>query len=98
VYRIAGPGPQGILSKSTSEATTQVTAPGLLQKSPKTSLSPKEISAGLKEALRIGSEKAAAQVSASDGFFKDEVIKILMPEEARKPSKTACPWPWQTSG
>jgi hypothetical protein len=77
-------GHKGILSKSTSEATTQVTAPGLLQKSPKTSLSPEEISAGLKEALRIGSEKAAAQVSSADGFFKDAVIKILMPEEAKK--------------
>jgi Tfp pilus assembly protein PilP len=33
---------KGILSKSTSEATTQVTAPGLLKKSPKTSLSPEE--------------------------------------------------------
>ena len=75
---------KGILSKNTSGSSSQVTAPGLLKGSSKTGLSSEEISAGLKEALRIGSEKAAAQVSAADGFFKDAVIKILMPEEAKK--------------
>jgi hypothetical protein len=75
-------GLKGILSKSETGSTSA--ASGVFKKSSKTGLSAEEISAGLKEALRVGSEKAAAQVSSADGFFKDAVIKILMPEEAKK--------------
>ncbi|MEO1053290.1 MAG: DUF4197 domain-containing protein [Bacteroidota bacterium] len=47
-------------------------------------LSEEEIGNGLKEALNKGVEKGVAQVSKPDGYFKDEFIKILMPEEAKK--------------
>ncbi len=39
-----------------------------------------EIVAGLKEALSIGSENAVLQTGRLDGYFRDEVIKILLPE------------------
>ena len=40
-----------------------------------------DIAAGLKEALTIGATKGAAALSATDGFFKNEAVKILLPQE-----------------
>ncbi|MFC5408352.1 DUF4197 domain-containing protein [Larkinella bovis] len=48
------------------------------------SLSNDEIASGLKEALRIGISKGSDQASATDGYFKNALIKILMPPEAQK--------------
>jgi uncharacterized protein DUF4197 len=50
-------------------------------------LSNDEVIKGLKEALQVGTERGAQKLSAVDGFFKDAVIKILMPEEAKKVEK-----------
>lgn len=36
---------------------------------------------GLKEALTIGTEKAVNNVSRTDGYFANAIIKILLPEE-----------------
>ena len=52
------------------------------------SLSNEEIISGLKEALKIGTDNSSSRVGKADGFFKDAVIKILMPEEAKKAEKT----------
>lgn len=41
-----------------------------------------EIIAGLKEALKVGTDSAVNIVSAVDGYYQDELIKILLPEEA----------------
>jgi len=41
-----------------------------------------EVVRGLKEALKIGSENAASQLSKTDGYFRDNVLKILLPPEA----------------
>ena len=38
-------------------------------------------SSGLKEALRIGTENAVDLTGTTDGFFKNQAIKILMPEK-----------------
>jgi len=43
-------------------------------------LSLEEIAAGLKEALRVGSENVVRQLSATNGFNKDEAIHIPLPE------------------
>ncbi|HEY9363043.1 MAG TPA: DUF4197 domain-containing protein [Chitinophagaceae bacterium] len=43
-----------------------------------------EVINGLKEALAKGTENGTQKLSMADGFFKDAVIKILMPEEAKK--------------
>ncbi|GAB3901998.1 DUF4197 domain-containing protein [Larkinella knui] len=43
-----------------------------------------EIANGLKEALRIGISKGSDQASATDGYYKNALIKILMPPEAQK--------------
>lgn len=49
-----------------------------------TSLSSSDIAAGLKEALTVGIDKGSAQASATDGYFKNPLIKILFPPEAQK--------------
>ncbi|MBS1628342.1 MAG: DUF4197 domain-containing protein [Bacteroidetes bacterium] len=43
-----------------------------------------EISNALKEALQKGVERGTTKLSATDGFFKDAAIKILLPPEAQK--------------
>ena len=53
----------------------------------KSSLSNEDIVSGLKEALSVGSNNASQKLSAADGFFKDAVIKVIMPEEAKKAEK-----------
>ncbi len=47
-----------------------------------TPLTEAEIAKGLKEALRVGTDSAAHKLSLTDGYFKDEAVKILLPEEA----------------
>jgi Protein of unknown function (DUF4197) len=51
-------------------------------------LSTDEIVSGLKEALTLGAQKSAGQLSTVDGFFKDAAVKILLPEQAQKVEKT----------
>jgi hypothetical protein len=41
-----------------------------------------EIVAGLKEALVVGTNKSADILGATDGYYKDELVKILLPPEA----------------
>ena len=45
-------------------------------------LSEADVAKGLKEALVIGSKNSAAILSAADGYYGDELVKILLPEEA----------------
>ena len=50
-------------------------------------LSTDEITAGLKEALQVGTEKAVGLVSKPDGYFKNPDIKIPLPESVQKVEK-----------
>jgi hypothetical protein len=52
------------------------------------SLSSGDISQGLKEALNKGIEKQVTKLTAVDGFYKNEMVKILLPEELQKVDKT----------
>ncbi len=51
-------------------------------------LSNEEVIAGLKEALRTGTERSVAKASAVDGFLNDARIRIPFPEEAIVVKKT----------
>ncbi|HZH87951.1 MAG TPA: DUF4197 domain-containing protein [Chitinophagaceae bacterium] len=42
-----------------------------------------EATRGLKEALRIGAEHATKNLSSTDGYFRNQAIKILLPKEAQ---------------
>lgn len=43
---------------------------------------------GLKEALKVGTDSAAFHLASLDGFYKDALVKILMPPEAQNVEKT----------
>jgi hypothetical protein len=47
-----------------------------------------DISGGLKEALNNGISKQVSKLTSVDGFFKNEMVKILLPEELQKVDKT----------
>ena len=47
-----------------------------------------DISAGLKEALNNGITKQVSKLTAEDGFYKNDLVKILLPEELQKVDKT----------
>ncbi|TBX70066.1 DUF4197 domain-containing protein [Flavobacterium silvisoli] len=49
--------------------------------------SPIDISGGLKEALNNGISKQVSKLTAVDGFYKNEMVKILLPEELQKVDK-----------
>ncbi|MCS4433674.1 DUF4197 domain-containing protein [Aquiflexum gelatinilyticum] len=51
-------------------------------------LSQDEVAEGLKEALEQGIVKGTDLASKTDGYFKNEMIKILLPEDAQKVEKT----------
>jgi len=50
-------------------------------------LSNDEITAGLREALEVGTEKAVALVSKVDGYYRNPDIKIPLPESVLKVEK-----------
>lgn len=43
-----------------------------------------EISSGLKQALNLGVTEGVKKLGVTDGFYKNELVKILMPEKLRK--------------
>ena len=47
-------------------------------------LSQAEMGNGLKEALNNGITKQVSKLTTTDGFFRNEAVKILLPEELRK--------------
>lgn len=47
-----------------------------------------EIASGLRQALDQGIEKQVTKLTQTDGFFKNELVKILLPEELQKVDKT----------
>lgn len=47
-----------------------------------------DIATGLKEALNNGISKQVSKLTATDGFYKNEAVKILLPQELQKVDKT----------
>lgn len=47
-----------------------------------------QIASGLREALDMGIDKQVSKLTSQDGFFKNELVKILLPEELQKVDKT----------
>lgn len=52
------------------------------------SLSEKEIAAGLKEALQVGTKNTTKILGAKDGFLGNNAVKILLPPETHKVEQT----------
>jgi len=47
-----------------------------------------EIGSGLRQALDFGIDKQVTKLTQKDGFFKNELVKILLPDELKKVDKT----------
>ncbi len=47
-----------------------------------------QIANGLREALNMGIEKQVSKLTLKDGFYKNELVKILLPEELIKVDNT----------
>lgn len=47
-----------------------------------------EIAQGLREALQMGIDKQVNKLALKDGFFKNELVRIILPEELQKVDKT----------
>lgn len=69
---------------STSTATTTPTKSTSTSPINLGSLTSTQISSGLKEALNLGVTEGVKKLAVTDGFFKNEAVKILMPEKLRK--------------
>jgi len=54
---------------------------------PKTELGDTKIASGLKEALKIGAENAVKLTGKTDGYYRNDAIKILMPKNVRSLEK-----------
>jgi len=55
---------------------------------PQEGLSNAQIASGLKEALNKGIDKEVTKLMAPDGFYKDKMVKILLPQELQKVDQT----------
>jgi len=51
------------------------------------SISQLDIGNGLRQALDLGIDKQVSKLTLEDGFFKNELVKILLPEELQKVDK-----------
>ncbi len=51
------------------------------------SLTNAEVVEGLKTALQLGTDSATTKLSALDGFYKDALVKIVMPPESPRGRK-----------
>ena len=55
---------------------------------PEEGLSNMQIASGLKEALNKGIDKEVTKLMAPDGFYNDQMVKILLPNELQKVDQT----------
>ena len=53
-----------------------------------TGIGNEEIARGLREALNMGIEKQVNKLTSENGFYRNELVKILLPEELQKVDKT----------
>lgn len=70
---------KNILNKAREKVTT-VTG--------NSSVSSAQVGSALKEALQKGVDKQVTKLTATDGFYKNEAVKILLPDELQKVDRT----------
>ena len=70
----------------TNSSTTATTTPKSTSSSSVNlgNLTSTQISSALKEALNLGVTEGVKKLAVTDGFFKNEAVKILMPEKLRR--------------
>jgi hypothetical protein len=78
-------------TKNTSTSNTtaiSTTSPNKSSSINLNNLTSSQISSGLKEALSLGVTDGVKKLALTDGFLKNEAVKILMPEKLRKVDTT----------
>src|SRR5437870_5542206 len=76
-----------LLGASSASAQIDQILKGLGGKGKQSGPGDAKIGSGLKEALQIGTENAVKLTGKTDGYFKNQAIKILMPEKVRTVEK-----------
>ncbi|WP_133644756.1 DUF4197 domain-containing protein [Zeaxanthinibacter enoshimensis] len=61
---------------------------GVVNQLPGGGLSDEQIAAGLQQALQQGIDQQVSKLALEDGFYKNELVKILLPEELQKVDRT----------
>lgn len=59
----------------------------VVEQLPQATVSDADIAAGLREALGQGIDKQVGKLALTDGFFKNDLVKIMLPEELQKVDK-----------
>jgi Protein of unknown function (DUF4197) len=67
-----------------TEASSQIRWPDFLKGIPFAGISEKEAGQGVKEALAQGVTKAVLNLHKTDGFFRSDLYKVLLPPDAQK--------------
>lgn len=70
-------------TKSTTSVIPQTTSINKPATSSLNNLTSTQVSSGLKEALNSGVTEGVKKLGVTDGFYKNEMVKILMPEKLR---------------
>lgn len=60
---------------------------GVIDQLPQGGISNEEIAAGLRQSLDFGIEKQVSKLTQTDGYYKNELVKILLPDELQKVDK-----------
>ncbi len=82
---------KGLINKVTNDTSSKSSVSKILNAASaykNDTLSNNTIVSGLREALKVGTQRGTQKLSAVDGFFKDAAVKILVPEEAKKVEST----------
>lgn len=53
-----------------------------------TGMDPNMMANGLRQALELGIDKQVTKLTQKDGFYKNQLVKIMLPEELRKVDQT----------
>ncbi len=76
------------INKKTTTTTSSTSKVAASKTTAVPNLDQNKIGAGLKEALESGIEKQVVKLTQKDGFYKNDLVKILLPEELQKVDNT----------
>ena len=75
------------LAVASTQASAQINLSELLKKIPNNGVSEKDASLGIKEALTQGITKAVLNLNKTDGFYGNDLYKMLLPPDSQKAEK-----------
>jgi hypothetical protein len=75
------------LAVASTQASAQINLPELLKRIPNSGVSEKDASLGIKEALSQGLTRAVLNLNKTDGFYGNDLYKMLLPPDSQKAEK-----------